>query len=132
MSKLHLNILKDVRRRLDALIKDCEESGFEYVDAYGSEDEVDFPFIGTDAGYVELDPSDSYNGEDDLLETFLKYHENPDNYGFSDDVYDKVYEVLDKYVDRYENPNHFTVDVLFERMSDADKRKVIRYFESEL
>lgn len=131
MPRLYLNVLKDVKVRLDALIRDCDAKGIEYIDAHSSRSGLQLPLIEMNVGYVELYPADSYNRKDDLLETFLEYHENPD-YRFDETVFDKVYAVLDQYVDLYENPDNIAVDVLFNRMPISDQRKVIRYFESAL
>ena len=57
-----------------------------------------------------------------LVDTFLKYHDDRDNYESNPDGFDKMYEILEKYDDSNGND---TVDVAFLKATPEDQRRMI-------
>lgn len=55
-----------------------------------------------------------------LVEEFMKYHEDGDNYRNNEIGFDQMYEILDQYGDASED-----VNVVFDRASEEDKQKMI-------
>lgn len=58
----------------------------------------------------------------ELLETFLRYHDNPDNYAHNRNGFDDMYEILEKYDDSNKED---TVDVAFLKAPLADQIKMV-------
>ena len=54
------------------------------------------------------------------LSTFLKYHEDPNNYNNNESGFDKMYKILNKYGDEEES-----VDVVFPRATPEDQDRMI-------
>lgn len=55
-----------------------------------------------------------------LLDTFMKYHEDEDNYSRNRDGFDKMYEILNHYGNEDED-----VDVVFSRATPADQERMV-------
>ena len=55
-----------------------------------------------------------------LVDTFMKYHEDENNYYDNPDGFDKMYEILSKYGDESED-----VDVVFKKASPDDQRLMV-------
>lgn len=55
-----------------------------------------------------------------LLDEFMRYHEDPDNYEKNRDGFDKVYSILDKYGTENE-----TVDEVFVRVPENVQRRLV-------
>jgi len=56
------------------------------------------------------------------LDTFLKYHDDPDNYQSNPDGFNKMYAILDKYASPGEDD---TVDIPFQRATPEDQDRMI-------
>ena len=55
-----------------------------------------------------------------MTDEFLRYHGDADNYRNNEAGFNKMYTILDKYGSDDED-----VDVLFERATDEDKKKML-------
>ena len=55
-----------------------------------------------------------------LLDEFMSYHEDPDNYRSNESGFEKMYEILDKYGTEDED-----VDEVFDRATEADQIRMI-------
>lgn len=55
-----------------------------------------------------------------LVDTFMKYHEDANNYHSNPDGFDRMYEILEKYGDESED-----VDVAFKRATPEDQRLMV-------
>lgn len=55
-----------------------------------------------------------------LVDTFMKYHEDANNYHNNEDGFDKMYAILEKYGDESED-----VDVAFKRATPEDQRLMV-------
>ena len=53
--------------------------------------------------------------KESLVDTFLKYHDDADNYHNNRYAFNKLYSILNKYAHEDENPDSMDVDVLFKR-----------------
>lgn len=53
-----------------------------------------------------------YIRSESLVDTFLRYHDDPNNYPNNEDNFDKMYAILEKYDDSNGND---TVDVAFNK-----------------
>lgn len=62
----------------------------------------------------------SSSDSNSLLDEFMRYHEDPDNYEKNRDGFDKVYSILDKYGTENEN-----VDEVFVRAPENVQRRMI-------
>lgn len=62
----------------------------------------------------------SSSDSNSLLDEFLRYHEDPDNYEKNRDGFDKVYSILDKYGTENE-----TVDEVFVRAPENVQRRLV-------
>lgn len=54
------------------------------------------------------------------VDEFMRYHEDPDNYGINSGSFDRMYSILDKYGDASED-----VDVVFRRATEEDQDRMI-------
>ena len=70
--------------------------------------------------FNELLAKDYDEDEDDLVELFLKYHDDPDNYYAHKDNFEKMYQILDKY-----GSNDQDVDVRFEKATYSDQKEML-------
>jgi len=61
-----------------------------------------------------------------LLDTFMKYHEDADNYSRNRDGFDKMYEILDHYGNENED-----VDVVFSRATPADQERMVQLIKPD-
>ena len=59
------------------------------------------------------------------VDTFMKFHEDLDNYRNKPEVFDEIYEILDKYGDESED-----VDVVFKRATPEDQRKLMALIQN--
>ena len=62
----------------------------------------------------------SSSDSNSLLDEFMRYHEDPDNYEKNRDGFDKVYSILDKYGTENEN-----VDEVFVRAPENVQRRLV-------
>ena len=60
-----------------------------------------------------------------LVDTFMKYHEDANNYHNNEDGFDKMYAILEKYGDESED-----VDVAFKRATPEDQRLMKKYYST--
>ena len=58
------------------------------------------------------------------VDTFIKFHDDLDNYRNKPEVFDEIYKILDKYGDDSED-----VDVVFKRAIPEDQRKIMTLIE---
>lgn len=63
-----------------------------------------------------------------LIEEFLKYHDDENNYSRNRDGFDKMYAILEKYDDSNGND---TVDVAFRKATPADQQKMVDLIRPE-
>lgn len=64
--------------------------------------------------------------DNDLVDKFVEYHEDPDNYNHNREAFDKVYEMLDTYAKDDENPDNMLVDELFVRAPRSEQEKMVK------
>lgn len=60
-----------------------------------------------------------------LLDEFMAYHEDPDNYRTNEAGFEKMYEILDKYGTEDED-----VDEIFNRASEADQIRMVNLIKT--
>ena len=68
----------------------------------------------------------------DLVDKFLEYHEYPGNYDDNREDFDKVYDMLDTYAKEDENPDNMTVDELFVRAPKSEQEKMIKLIKPNM
>jgi len=56
-----------------------------------------------------------------LVDEFLKYHEDGENYNRNPEGFNKVYDILDKYTDDLNEP----VDVTFVKATPKDQMRMV-------
>ena len=64
----------------------------------------------------------SASQSDRMIDLFLKYHDDENNYHHNRSGFDKMYEILEKYDDSNGND---TVDVAFRKATPEDQKKMI-------
>lgn len=121
--KTHMNenvedFLKD-EDKLRAFIKknrNCID--YDFSDSYFDEtvDDMNLQELQNLAYEVEseLTPINESMDSDELLELFLKYHEDNDNYIDNPEAFDRMYKILDKYGDEDEDVNKIFVRAPYE------------------
>lgn len=66
-----------------------------------------------------------------LVDTFLQYHDDEENYKHQDMNYDKLYDMLNAYAKPGENPEDMDVDKLFVRAPETEQRAMIALIDPE-
>jgi len=61
-----------------------------------------------------------------LVDTFVRYHDDPENYDHQRVNYDELYDKLSKYAKPGENPEDMNVDELFVRATPAEQEAMVR------
>ena len=61
-----------------------------------------------------------------LVDTFLRYHDDAENYKNQEVNYDELYDRLSKYAKPGENPEDMNVDELFVRATPAEQAYMVR------
>ena len=61
-----------------------------------------------------------------LVDTFLRYHDDAENYKNQEVNYDELYDRLSKYAKPGENPEDMNVDELFVRATPAEQASMVR------
>lgn len=61
-----------------------------------------------------------------LVDTFLRYHDDAENYRNQEVNYDELYDRLSKYAKPGENPEDMNVDELFVRATPAEQASMVR------
>ena len=69
-----------------------------------------------------------YIRSESLVDTFLRYHDDPNNYAHNEDGFDQMYAILEKYDDSNGND---TVDVAFNKATREDQLKMIELINPE-
>lgn len=59
------------------------------------------------------------------IDTFMEFHEDPNNYHNNPEIFDEIYEILEKYGDESED-----VDVVFKRATPEDQRKIMALIQN--
>ena len=68
----------------------------------------------------------------ELVDKFMEYHEYPGNYDDNMEAFDKVYDMLDTYAKEDENPDNMTVDELFVRAPRSEQEKMIKLIKPNI
>lgn len=64
-----------------------------------------------------------------LVDTFLRYHDDAENYRNQEINYDELYDRLSKYAKPGENPEDMNVDELFVRATPAEQASMVRLID---
>lgn len=64
-----------------------------------------------------------------LVDTFLRYHDDAENYKNQEVNYDELYDRLSKYAKPGENPEDMNVDELFVRATPAEQASMVRLID---
>ena len=110
-----LSILDVTRDNLDQLKGIFEDSKFweDYYNDLTSDLEEDLQILHNTLNECD----DSYGG---LVDIFMQYHEDSNNYRNNPDSYNQVYEILDQYGSEDED-----VDILFLRATEEEQKEMI-------
>lgn len=66
-----------------------------------------------------------------LVDTFIQYHDDEENYNHQAMNYDKLYDMLNAYAKPGENPEDMDVDKLFVRAPETEQRAMIALIDPE-